>query len=224
MGFGRRGLSGLSGRAAQRAAGGRGPLGALTALVGVVLVIGLVGEGAGHMAHPVVPQPAKAEVGLPGPLLDMPSDGPADRVWQYYSTNGFYKIPIGNSTFDIPAVDDLRGGINRFPDKASVEKLRYYGIHTIVLHLTMPKATGHRRLRPCRAVPTPPQRRPGRWRGWASPVAASARSSSMRSAPGRRPCTGPTDDHVRILSRLPGPGVSWDAPGARDAPPGAVAP
>jgi hypothetical protein len=120
----------------------RRSLGTVTVALGVVIVIGLVGEGAGHMADPVVPQPAKAEVGLPGPLLDMPSDGPADRVWQYYSTNGFYKIPIGNSTFDIPAVDDLRGGIHRFPDKASVEKLRYYGIRTVVLHLTMPKLPG----------------------------------------------------------------------------------
>jgi hypothetical protein len=122
--------------------GARRSLGALTALVGVVIVIGIVGEGAGHMAHPVVPQPKPAEVGLPEPLLDMPTDGPADRVWQYYSTDGFYKIPIGNSTFDIPAIDDLRGGINRFPDKASVEKLRYYGIRTVVLHLTMPKLPG----------------------------------------------------------------------------------
>jgi hypothetical protein len=122
--------------------GARRSLGTVTAVLGVVIAIGLVGEGAGHMADPVVPQPAKAEVGLPGPLLDMPSDGPADRVWQYYSTNGFYKIPIGNSTFDIPAVDDLRGGIHRFPDKASVEKLRYYGIRTVVLHLTMPKLPG----------------------------------------------------------------------------------
>ena len=122
--------------------GARRSLGTLSAVVGVVIVVGIVGEGAGHMAHPVVPQPQKAEIGLPGPLLDMPTDGPADRVWQYYSTNGFYKIPIGNSTFDIPAVDDLRGGIHRFPDKASVEKLRYYGIRTVVLHLTMPKLPG----------------------------------------------------------------------------------
>ena len=122
--------------------GARRSLGALTAAVGVVIAVGLLGEGAGYLAHPVVPQPARAEVGLPGPLLDMPSDGPADRVWQYYSTDGFYKIPIGNSTFDIPAVDDLRGGINHFPDKASIEKLRYYGIRTAVLHLTMPKLPG----------------------------------------------------------------------------------
>jgi hypothetical protein len=114
----------------------------LPALVGGVLLIGLLGEGAGHLAHPVVPQPARAEIGLPGPILDLPTDGAADRVWQYFSTNGFYKIPIGNSTFDIPAVDDLRGGMSGFPDKASVEKLRYYGIRTVVLHLTMPQLPG----------------------------------------------------------------------------------
>ncbi|HEY2719439.1 MAG TPA: hypothetical protein VGI52_07395 [Solirubrobacteraceae bacterium] len=122
--------------------GSRVSLGAATATVGVVIVIGIVGEGAGHMAHPVVPQPTRAEIGLPGPRLDLPTDGAADRVWQYFSTDGFYKIPIGNSTFDIPAIDDLRGGIHNFPDKASVEKLRYYGIKTVVLHLTMPKLPG----------------------------------------------------------------------------------
>jgi hypothetical protein len=122
--------------------GRRNALRGLGAILGGVLLIGLLGEGAGHLAHPVVPQPAKAEIGLPGPILDLPTDGAADRLWQYYSTNGFYKIPIGNSTFDIPAVDDLRGGMNGFPDKASVEKLRYYGIKTVVLHLRMPKLPG----------------------------------------------------------------------------------
>ena len=110
--------------------------------MGAALVIGIVGEGAGHLAHPVVPQPARAEVGLPGPLLDLPTDGPADRLWQYFSTNGFYEIPVGNSTFDFPAIDDLRGGMSGFPDRASIEKLRHYGIRTVVLHLHMPTLPG----------------------------------------------------------------------------------
>ena len=71
--------------------------------------------------------------------MDLPTDGALDRVWQYYSTDGFPKIPIGNSTFDIPAIDDLHGGMNGFPDRASVEKLRYYGIRTVVLHTVIPK-------------------------------------------------------------------------------------
>jgi hypothetical protein len=107
---------------------------ALPAVIGVVLVIGVVGEGAGHMANRVVPQPVRAEIALPGPLLDLPTDGTDDRVWQYFSTDGFYDIPIGNSTFDMPAIDDLRGGMSGFPDRASVEKLRFYGIRTVVLH------------------------------------------------------------------------------------------
>ena len=122
--------------------GERNSLRALPALLGVVLVLGVVGEGAGHLSHPVVPQPARAEVGLPGPLLDLPTDGAADRLWQYFSTNGFYRIPQGNSTFDFKAVDDLRGGMSGFPDKASIEKLRFYGIRTVVLHLVMPRLPG----------------------------------------------------------------------------------
>jgi hypothetical protein len=129
--------------AGARTSGGRSSrrlaLGGVAALVGVVLAIGILGEGAGHLGHPLVPQPAQAEVGLPGPLLDLPTDGALDRIWQYFSTDGFYKIPIGNSTFDMPQVDDLRGGMNGFPDKASVEKLRYYGIKTVVLHTVLPK-------------------------------------------------------------------------------------
>ncbi len=115
---------------------------ALPVLIGAVLLIGLLGEGAGHMATPVVPQPARAEIGLPGPILDLPTDGAADRVWQYFSTDGFPKIADGNSTFDIPQMDDLRGGMNGFPDKASIEKLRYYGIKTVVLHTKLPALPG----------------------------------------------------------------------------------
>ncbi len=124
--------------------GGFGPKGGkrLVAALGVLLVIGLVGEGAGHMAHPVVPQPVRAEANLPAPVLDLPTDGASDRLWQYFSVDGFYKIPVGNSTFDLPQLDDLRGGMQGFPDRSSIEKLRYYGIRTVVLHAVMPVLPG----------------------------------------------------------------------------------
>jgi hypothetical protein len=118
--------------------GARRSVRALPGLLGVALVIGLIGEGAGHLGHPIVPEPARAEIGLPGPVLDLPTDGALDRIWQYFSTDGFYEIPTGESTFDIPAVDDLRGGMNGFPDKASIEKLRYYHVRTVVLHTVIP--------------------------------------------------------------------------------------
>jgi len=146
---GPRGGEGTRATRAQKPSGRGSPL---AALLGVVLVIGIVGEGAGHLGHPVVPQPERAEIGLPGPLLDLPTDGANDRVWQYYSTDGFYDIPIGNSTFDMPAVDDLRGGMRGFPDRASVEKLRYYGIRTVVLHTKLPKLPGEQ----SEVIPEPP--------------------------------------------------------------------
>jgi hypothetical protein len=126
---------------AARAAKRRSPRN-LQAVVGVGLAAALVGEGAGHLGHPVVPQPKPVESSLAAPLLDLPTDGAADRVWQYFSTDGFYKIPVGNSTFDIPKIDDLRGGMSGFPDRASVAKLRYWGIRTVVLHLKLPKLPG----------------------------------------------------------------------------------
>ena len=146
-------------------------------MVGGVLLIGLLGEGAGHLGHPVVPQPAKAEVGLPGPRLDLPTDGAHDRFWQYFSTDGFHKIPIGNSTFDMPAVDDLRGGMNGFPDQASIEKLRYYGIKTVVLHLTHDQGPAARCTASSRpSPPTPAAAAPTRRRASASRAGRSARA------------------------------------------------
>jgi hypothetical protein len=135
--------------------GERRSLRGLAALVGGVLLIGVVGEGAGHMGHPVVPQPARAEIGLPAPIMDLPTDGASDRVWQYFSTDGFPKIAQGNSTFPIPSEDDLRGGMNGFPDRASVEKLRYWGVRTVVLHLALPQLP---KLSP-HSLPAPPNPR-----------------------------------------------------------------
>ncbi len=126
--------------------------GRIVAVVGALLLVAVVGEGAGHLGHPVVPRAAKAEIGLAGPVMDLPTDGAADRLWQYFSTNGFYEIPLGNSTFDIPATDDLRGGMSGFPDRASVEKLRYYGVKTVVLHTVMPTLPGIK----LPAIPEPP--------------------------------------------------------------------
>jgi hypothetical protein len=131
----------LSARAAgairSRSPRGRPPQ-LVSSLLGAGLVAGLIGEGAGHLSQPVVPQPVVVERRLRAPLLDLPTDGAADRVWQYFSTDGFYKIPVGNSTFQIPAVDDLRGDMDDFPDRRSIEKLRYLGIRTVVLHLKLP--------------------------------------------------------------------------------------
>ncbi|HEY7891401.1 MAG TPA: hypothetical protein VIC05_04250 [Solirubrobacteraceae bacterium] len=114
----------------------------MPAVLAGLVAVALVGEGAGHLGVPSVPQPARAEIGLPAPILDLPTDSATDRVWQYFSTDGFPALAQGTSTFDIPSEDDLRGGMAGFPDKASVEKLRWYGIKTVVIHLKLPPLPG----------------------------------------------------------------------------------
>jgi hypothetical protein len=116
--------------------------GTLAAVVACALLAAVFVEGARNLPQHVVPQPARAEIGLPAPVLDLPTDSPADRLWQYFSTDGFYRIPVGDSTFDLPALDDLRGGMASFPDRASIAKLRWYGVRTVVLHTAMPALPG----------------------------------------------------------------------------------
>jgi hypothetical protein len=114
----------------------------LALAVACALLAAVVVEGARSLPEHVVPQPARAEIGLHAPVLDLPTDSPADRLWQYFSTDGFYTIPLGDSTFDLPALDDLRGGMAGFPDRSSVAKIRAYGVRTVVLHTTMPVLPG----------------------------------------------------------------------------------
>ena len=115
---------------------------ACRACVGVVLLIGLLGEGAGHLGHPVVPQPARAEIGLPRAAAR-----PAHRRRRrprvaVLLDQRLLRDPDRQQHLRHPRVDDLRGGMSGFPDKASIEKLRYYGIRTVVLHLRLPKLPG----------------------------------------------------------------------------------
>ena len=59
----------------------------------------------------------------------------------------------------------------RLPGSASVEKLRYYGIKTVVLHTVLPKGLPPEQAPWSPSRPTRPQPRPSRSRGWASPPA-----------------------------------------------------
>jgi hypothetical protein len=106
------------------------------AALATVLAALVVVEGTGHLGHPRVPVlPAALQnvASLPRPLLMLPTDPATDRAFQYFSTQGFPRIANGNSTFDLPAQDDLRGGMQNFPDAAGVRKLRSLGIRTVVL-------------------------------------------------------------------------------------------
>ena len=100
-----------------RPTGESGVLVAAPAAVGVVLLVGILTKAPDAWNHPVVPQPA----GGRDPPARAPSwTSPPTACWTAYDRVLFHrrlppKIPIGNSTFDIPAVDDLRGGMRGLP-------------------------------------------------------------------------------------------------------------
>jgi hypothetical protein len=117
---------GLAGRVGRHA-----PAAAATALAALLVV-----EGTGHLGHPRVPTlPAalKPVASLPQPIMMLPTSPAYDREYSYFSTQGFPRIANGNSTFDIPQQDDLRGAMQNFPDAPGVAKLRRLGYRTVVL-------------------------------------------------------------------------------------------
>ena len=104
-------------------------------LAGAALALVVMAEGSSHLPALHVPGLPSAQAHLPGPIQELPTDPSDDRLYQFWSTAGFPSIANGNSTFDLPAQDDLRGGMQNFPDAQGVQKLRRLGIRTVVLHL-----------------------------------------------------------------------------------------
>ncbi len=106
---------------------------AVVPVIAALLFVAIVYEGAGKEAHPVVPKAPPSTASLPQPQLYLPTITSSDRLFQYWSVNGFPEIANGVSTFDIHALDDLRGGMQNFPDAQGVHKLQRLGIRTVVL-------------------------------------------------------------------------------------------
>jgi hypothetical protein len=106
---------------------------AVVPVITVLLFSGIVFEGAGREPHPVVPKTPPSTAALPQPQLYLPSITSSDRLFQFWSVNGYPKIVNGVSTFDIHSIDDLRGGMQNFPDVPGVRKLQRLGIRTVVL-------------------------------------------------------------------------------------------
>ncbi|HEX4108835.1 MAG TPA: hypothetical protein VHX88_11910 [Solirubrobacteraceae bacterium] len=105
---------------------------ALACLLPVMVFV----EGTGHIGHPRVPRLPSGLThlaSLPQPMIMLPTSPAYDREYQYFSTQGFPEIANGNSTFDIPQQDDLRGAMSSFPSASSVDTLRGLGFRTAIL-------------------------------------------------------------------------------------------
>jgi hypothetical protein len=124
-------LSGI----ARTVAGRRIDLGRVVGgLVAVLVVI----EGLNVVRYPTVPTPpaaltaAQSQVVQP-PLLVLPSDATFDPVVMLWSTDGFPAMVNGLSGFIPASQAAIRDGTRSFPDTASIELLRRYGVRTVVV-------------------------------------------------------------------------------------------
>jgi hypothetical protein len=102
--------------------------------LGVALPLVVLAEGSWTLAKPHVPRAPSAQIGLASPQMHLPADPSDDRLYQFWSVDGFPQIENGVSTFDIKSQDALRGAMATFPDRHSVAMLRRLGIRTVVLH------------------------------------------------------------------------------------------
>ncbi len=113
-----------------------------TGAVASVLVLAIVVEGrglpfdpTGRRAQPEVPDPPPSLAEVPGPQLHLPAErGEDNRRYTLWSTDGFPDIVNGRASTRPDSIEDLIADMSTFPDADTVERLRDYGVKTVVLH------------------------------------------------------------------------------------------
>jgi hypothetical protein len=126
------GLALLAGAGAQRLIAAARDRRAILALAAVLPAL-VLAEGVFSLDQPRVPRAPAALAGLDGPQIHLPI-GPYDRLYQFWSVEGFPQIANGVSTIRLPPQQRLRDEMEDFPDRRSVRALRKLGIKTVVLH------------------------------------------------------------------------------------------
>jgi hypothetical protein len=120
---------------------GAGVRPALAALAAVLVLVILV-EGRGlpfdpfdDQDQPVVPYPASSSAAVPDPQLHLPAESADDnRRYLLWSTDGFPRIVNGRASTRPDEIEELILGMRGFPDPATVERLRGFGVRSVVLH------------------------------------------------------------------------------------------
>jgi len=107
-------------------------------LVGGLAAVLVVVEGLSVMPHPRVPDPPAALTTVHAdevrpPLLVLPSDPTFDPLVMLWTTDGFPPVVNGLSGFTPASQDEIRAQTAHFPDRASVDLLRRYGVRTVVV-------------------------------------------------------------------------------------------
>lgn len=113
---------------AQSKSGGSRAL--IIALVPLIVLL----EGAGTVDVKKVPFPPASMDLVEGPRAHVPSDSLADRIYMFWSIDGFYPVVNGESGFLPSSVERLRPAMLAFPDETSVALLRELAVETVIFH------------------------------------------------------------------------------------------
>ena len=110
-------------------------------VIALSLVAVLGAEGAGRLQHNEASSPPTEIAALPEPVLFLPSDDIVDRVYMFWSIDGFPRMPNGAGSFVPTELAEFRQTMHAFPDQASVAQLQELGIETVVLDRRLARFT-----------------------------------------------------------------------------------
>ena len=139
------GLALLAGAGAQRAAGAllrrrgrRVALAAVTALALLVLFEGSAlrtgDDDATAFRTPEVPPSPAGFAAIAGPVLHLPAEPQDNRRYLLWSTEGFEPMVNGRSSVTPRRFERVLRDAAPFPDARSVDRLRAFGVRSVVLH------------------------------------------------------------------------------------------
>jgi hypothetical protein len=108
----------------------------------VLLVLIVLVEGRGlpfdpfdDQAQPEVDDPPVSVAAVAAPQLHLPADlAEHNRRYLLWSTDGFPEIANGRASTVPDSFESLVADMDGFPDRATVERLREFGIASVVLH------------------------------------------------------------------------------------------
>jgi hypothetical protein len=107
-----------------------------------LLVLAVAVEGRGlpfdpfdHQDQPVVDAVPPSVAAVPAPQLHLPAEGEEEnRRYTLWSTDGFPEIVNGRASTQPDSIERLIVEMRGFPDRATVETLREYGVRSVILH------------------------------------------------------------------------------------------
>ena len=109
--------------------------------VGILLLLAVLVEGKGSIWEGV-PRPAPAGLAsVEPPVLNLPFDEIHDRIYTFWSIEGFPPTVNGVGAIVPEELESLRNSMQAFPDRETVDRLRELGVSSVVLHKELVPST-----------------------------------------------------------------------------------